>query len=325
MSISSKLPPAISIVTPCYNSKRFIGRLHRSLCSQTFRDFEWVLVDDCSTDETVEMLRELPDPGKGGTLLFKLPKNSGGGIALGLGVEKSSGAILIMIDHDDELLPDALSVVVREWIHVKNRPDLAGIFFRRLEPTTNTVVGGELRQGTIFSMSWQINMKPHISDGFLTLKTEIAKRYFNPKSLEAICLSGVPLGLMTKRYKLIAGPSDPLLIYHRDNPSSQTNSVKVSRKTVFTYARYIDDYDIYYFRRPVRWIRHIIALIKFSIAVHGHPTYHHKYVHSRLILFLSFTLVPLGILRYFTSRKDQIVNLPYFDVDALNSIKNIRL
>ncbi len=84
MSSAPDAPPAISVVTCCYNSLPFIRRLHASLLSQSYRNFEWVLVDDCSRDGTVSLLRELPSPGNLGMRVFRLPQNSGGGVALGL-------------------------------------------------------------------------------------------------------------------------------------------------------------------------------------------------------------------------------------------------
>jgi glycosyltransferase involved in cell wall biosynthesis len=318
--------PKISIVTTCYNAEKFIHRLHDSLCRQEYKNFERILVDDCSSDNTVEVLKNLPSPGNGGIAVYKLPQNSGGGVALGFGVEKCQCKICIIIDHDDELIDSALSIVADEWESVAERPEIAGLFYRRLNPMTGEVIGEELCPGTEFSMSWQANIKPSISDGFSAVKTEIAKHYFNSRSLELICLAGVPATLMTKKYKMIAGQSRPLLLYHRDNIVSQTNSIKISRKTVYTYAKYIDAYDAYYFRRPLRWIRHIIALIKFSTAVHGYPTFHHKFIKSKFICGLSYILIPLGVLSFlYSKRKRDIVIIDFsdFPLDDLNCLVNI--
>ena len=316
-------PPKISIVTPCYNSSQFIHRLHESLCRQDYKNFEWVLVDDLSTDNTVVVLKELSPPGAGGILLYALPQNSGGGVALGFGFEKCRGEIVIMIDHDDELCDSALSIAIEKWRMIAQRPDVVGLFYRRFDPALSKVIGEELIPGTEFSMSWQANTKPSITDGVLVLKREVAKQYFNASSLEAICLSGVPLNLMTKSLKLVAGSSVPFLIYHRDNSNSQTNNIKISRKTVYTYAKYIDAYDRYYFRRPFHWVRHIIALIKFSIAVFGNPIYHHRYIESKFICSLSYFLLPVGMVRYFLSKKMRVVDFPFFNLSGLTSLDNI--
>lgn len=323
MKIAKNNSPKISIVTPCYNSSKFINRLHESLCRQDYKDFEWVLVDDFSTDNTVAVLKELSSPGTGGILLYALPQNSGGGVALGFGFEKCRGEIVIMIDHDDELCDSALSVAVEEWQAIAARPDLVGLFYRRFDPIAGSVIGGEILPGTEFSMSWQANRKPKITDGVLALKRSIASNYFNSLDLEQICLSGVPLNRMTKSYRLVAGNPFPFLIYHRDNINSQTNKIRISRKTVYTYAKYIDEYDLHYIWRPLHWTRHIVALIRFSMAVYGNPIYHHEYISSILIRFFSYSLLPIGAARYFLSGKLNVVNYPPFDISKLTSLTNI--
>jgi glycosyltransferase involved in cell wall biosynthesis len=299
--------------------------LHESLCRQDYLDFEWILVDDFSSDDTFDLLKGLSAPGEGGISVYKLPQNSGGGVALGFGVSKCRGDIVIMIDHDDELVDSAFATIISEWSKVENRPEIAGIFYRRLDPVASKVIGGYLQPGMEFSMSWQTNTKPDITDGFLVFKSEIAKNYFNPQALESICLSGVPLQNMAKKYNLLAGQAEPLLIYHRDNPASQTNLVKISRKTVFTYAKYIDAYDVHYFRRPIYWIRHIVALIKFSIAVHGNPIFHHRFIESYAIRVLSFLLLPLGFLSYLRSKKKTVViDIPVFDLSRLAILVDVK-
>jgi glycosyltransferase involved in cell wall biosynthesis len=321
MSMNSS--PKISIVTPCYNSEKFIHRLHDSLCRQDYKNFEWILVDDCSTDNTVEVLKNLISSGDGGILLYALPQNSGGGVATGFGVEKSRGEIVILIDHDDELFESALSMAVAEWEGIATRPNLAGLFYRRFDPVAGKVIGEELVPGTEFSMSWLSNTKPSIIDGVYVLKRVVARKYFNAQALEAICLAGVPLNLMTKRYKIIAGKSSPLVIYHRDNMDSQTLWVRISRKTIYTYAKYIDAYDIYYLRRLTFWIRHIVALIKFSMIVYGNPIYHHRYIGSKLIVSLSYILLPLGIVSYFFSKKNRVIDFPLYDLARLRQLKRV--
>ena len=323
MEITKNTNPKISIVTPCYNSVKYIHRLYNSLCRQAYKNFEWILVDDCSTDNTVEVLRSLKSPGSGGISLYVLKENSGGGVALGLGVEKSKGEIVTIIDHDDELFDSTLSIAYSEWEGIAKKPDLSGIFYRRFDPVAEKIIGEELKPGTVFSMSWLTNTKPSISDGMFFLRSVVARKYFNVQALEAICLAGVPLNLMTKSHKLIAGSSTPMIIYHRDNPESQTRSIKISRKTIYTYAKYIDIYDLYYFRRPLSWIAHITALIQFSVLLYGNPIYHHRYISSKLIVALSFALMPLGIFKVIIYKKLRVIDFPLHNLASLSQLKDI--
>ena len=107
--------PTISIVTACYNSMPFIDRLYGSLKAQAYKNFEWICVDDCSTDDTVERLLALEAPGELGMKVYRLPINSGGSVPLVVGIEKSQGDSIVILDHDDEFLPFALELIREHW------------------------------------------------------------------------------------------------------------------------------------------------------------------------------------------------------------------
>lgn len=316
--------PKISIVTPCYNSVNFIERLHKSLLSQNFKDFEWVLVDDCSTDSTIELLKKLEAPGNFQNQIYSLPFNTGGGVALGIAFEKAKSKYVIPIDHDDELTNNSLDIIYLSLLKYSDRSNIAGLFFRRLNPDTDMIIGGEIQEGTEFSMSWQSNFKPEITDGTIVYNKNIALQYFNSSYLESICLAGVPLQEMTKKYKLIAGPNVPVLKYHRDNPNSQSNLPRLSRKIVYTYARYIDLYDILYLLRPIYWLRHICAMIKFSLIVHKSPVFHNKYISSKFIKLIALLMIPFGFISYYFNNKYRIAEYKVFDRDIAIKLANLK-
>lgn len=54
----------ITVFTPTYNRGKLLSRLYKSLLEQTFRDFEWLIVDDGSSDDTESIVKELMDEGK---------------------------------------------------------------------------------------------------------------------------------------------------------------------------------------------------------------------------------------------------------------------
>ena len=318
------IAPKISIVTPCYNSTGFLERLHASLCRQSYRNFEWIAVDDSSTDATVGLLESLSSPGEGGMRAYALPQNSGGGVAAGYGVEQATGEIVLIVDHDDELEDFALQTVASEWSVLSSRDELGGMFFRRSNPSTGEVIGDVIEEGVEFSMSWQANTKPSITDGVIAFRRTAALPWFNARALEPICLFGVPLNQMTKHYKLRAGSARPILRYHRDNPHSQTNFVKVSRKTVYTYAKYIDAWDVYYFLRPGHWIRHVIALQRFSLMVHGSLWYYLRYIDSLIVRIVSIVFMPIAVLRSAVAPPLNILKIPLFDFNLLEGLQDIR-
>ncbi len=105
--------PLISVVTPFYNAMRFIETPLNSVLNQTYQNWEYICVDDCSTDGTLEKLREYAakDPR---IKVFAREKNSGsaaGGFNVGIDVAK--GDYFQILGHDDELSPDLLENIAK--------------------------------------------------------------------------------------------------------------------------------------------------------------------------------------------------------------------
>jgi len=99
--------PRVSIVTPTFNRSRFIPRLVKNVFSQTYQDFELVIVDDGSTDNTRELLeqyiREYPS-----RIQYIFQTNQGAGMARNTGIKNAKGKYIAFLDSDDEWMPEYL-------------------------------------------------------------------------------------------------------------------------------------------------------------------------------------------------------------------------
>ena len=101
----------VSVVIPVYNAEKTLSECLGSLQAQTFRDFEVVFVDDCSTDESpVIMRRFLEESGLPGRII-RQEKNGGVAAARNRGLDESKGEYLCFLDADDKMAPEALSLV----------------------------------------------------------------------------------------------------------------------------------------------------------------------------------------------------------------------
>ncbi|MAZ47782.1 MAG: glycosyl transferase [Halobacteriovoraceae bacterium] len=99
----------ISIVTPCYNCADFIYETYQTVKNQTFSDWEWLCVDDCSTDDTNLILQELAS-GDERVKVFKNEKNSGAAVTRNRGLEEASGNYIAFLDADDIWDPAKLAL-----------------------------------------------------------------------------------------------------------------------------------------------------------------------------------------------------------------------
>jgi teichuronic acid biosynthesis glycosyltransferase TuaG len=106
----SKIKPLVSIVTPCYNSAKFLVRAVESVKNQCF-NVEHIIVDDCSTDNSWDILLDLSRKYYW-IKLIRLEKNSGPVIARNTAVKSAQGKFLAFLDADDYWLPNKLNLQI---------------------------------------------------------------------------------------------------------------------------------------------------------------------------------------------------------------------
>lgn len=102
--------PAVSVIIPLYNVAKYIGECLDSLLAQTFQDFEVIVVDDCSTDNSVAIVENYIPKFDGRLNLVHMNKKSEGGgyMPRNKGIELSSGKYIFFLDGDDAITPTAL-------------------------------------------------------------------------------------------------------------------------------------------------------------------------------------------------------------------------
>lgn len=314
----------ISVVTACYNSVPFLDRIYRSLITQTYRNFEWVCVDDCSTDETVQRLIAMEPPGDLGMKVFRLPQNTGGPVALAVGTEHAQGDVIVWLDHDDEFFPFALQQIDSNWLRIENDKQSAGLFLRAAQPD-GRLIGRELLVGSKFTWSEMTNRFPDVCDGTFAIKADLFRKFATIDEMENVVLQGVIHNKMTKNHPFILADGRPIRFYHRDNPQSQTLDERISSNTVATYARLIDNADIYFLLRPIRWLRHIASLIRYSRQVHGRWLEGLRYVNRPAIRLLVRMLLPLGVVAYLRSPIANVVEIRKFRPESAKGLRDLRL
>ena len=98
-------PPTISVIIPTYNRAHMIDRAIRSVLSQTFRDFELIVVDDGSEDDTDDVIRRIDDAR---VRSIRHEVNKGAQAARNTGIDAVRGEYISFLDSDDEWRPDKL-------------------------------------------------------------------------------------------------------------------------------------------------------------------------------------------------------------------------
>jgi len=106
--------PSVSVITPTYNRASFLLRVRQSLKMQTEHNFEWIIVDDGSTDNTPEVVEQLQKEDNR-IRYIRFTTNKGVNFARAKGVEESRASYLVFLDSDDTLYDShALAVMLDE-------------------------------------------------------------------------------------------------------------------------------------------------------------------------------------------------------------------
>ncbi len=107
--MAKNFSPAISVVIPMYNTERYIGECLDSIFAQTFQDFEVIVVDDCSTDNSYKVVKNYVERFKDKIQLLSTKTNSGGAWRpRNLGMRFARGEYLFLVDADDFITKTAL-------------------------------------------------------------------------------------------------------------------------------------------------------------------------------------------------------------------------
>lgn len=170
----------ITIFTPTYNRAYILPRLYNSLTNQINREFEWIIVDDGSIDNTKELIEKWMKENKIAIRYFK-QENQGKPMAHNLGVEKAKGELFACVDSDDYLTENAVKIILEKWNKVKDIQNCVGIvgmrIFENKEPV-GTNMPENIEYSTLRDLYFKYKYK---GDTILAYRTDIIKRYSFPK------------------------------------------------------------------------------------------------------------------------------------------------
>lgn len=119
----------VTIFTPTYNRATLLKHLYISICNQTCKDFEWLIVDDGSSDDTRSVILDIAAEQKLKIRFYQKP-NGGKHTAINMGAELAQGELFFIVDSDDALVPEAVETILTEWDTVKDK-NLCGMSFLR--------------------------------------------------------------------------------------------------------------------------------------------------------------------------------------------------
>lgn len=167
-----------TVFTPTFNRGYIIENIFESLKRQTFKNFEWIIVDDGSTDDTETKIQSMIQENAGFPIVYVKTENGGKHRAWNKGVDLASGELFFGCDSDDYLTDDALEIsdFIEKTIPIDKKKDFAGIC--GLKANSNSeLIGTSFSHNSYMDFTYLQQIKQYYGDKSEIFYTDIWMRY----------------------------------------------------------------------------------------------------------------------------------------------------
>ncbi len=176
----------ITVFTPTYNRGYIIETLYRSLQHQTFQDFEWLVVDDGSADNTWELFARWQQEENSFPIRYVKQENGGKCRAINRGLELARGELFFTVDSDDYLTEDALEKVAAWDAELPDKEQYCGFVGNRgttKDETPNRLFAGGFLDGTALDRYTMVEANQVLVDGerAFVFYTDVHRKYRYPE------------------------------------------------------------------------------------------------------------------------------------------------
>ena len=263
--------PFISILTPTYNRGKLLLPLYDSLKNLTFKDFEWLIVDDGSEDDTEQYaLSWIAHNIENAEFPIRYIKKSNGGkhTAINRGVREASGELILILDSDDTLPEDSLATIAQYYEQCKGYKDCAGVC-GLMAHHDGQLIGTGFPKEPMYESALQFRYaeKGNVTGDLLEVyKTSVMREFPFPEiENEKFCPESLVWNRIANKYKLFCFNK---VIYYRDYLDGGLTSKIVRIRmnspiaSTMTYAEMLD-YNI-----SLKWkIRSAINYWRFKYCI----------------------------------------------------------
>lgn len=264
----------ITVFTATYNRAHTLHLPYQSLCAQTRRDFEWLIVDDGSTDGTAELItqwqREAEFP-----IHYVAVEHGGKHIAWNHGLPLCRGEFFIPLDSDDGLLPDALAAFVEEWERIPQavRTTYCGIYALN-EDQDGKLIGSRWPEGVTDSNLNEMLFRYGVhGDKCCFLRTEVVLEFPFPELRQSTSYlpESVILFPMARRYRSRFMNRVVAVVLRGHESLSQPKGDAVTLRTnqapglALLYRSILNDTVDYFQDDPRRYLRSGVQYVRYSL------------------------------------------------------------
>ncbi|MBC8331161.1 MAG: glycosyltransferase family 2 protein [Anaerolineae bacterium] len=297
--------PAITVFTPTYNRATTLGRVFDALCAQTFQKFEWLVIDDGSTDNTAtriqEWQQEVDFP-----ILYYWQENQGKHIAHNHALTKASGKFFLIFDSDDSIVPQALESLLSAWdsIPEMERDGFCGTAGLCVDQF-GRLVGKSLPQSEVDANSLAMRYFYKVSQEHLNIYlTDVLREFPFPNLAVPYLPEGIVLSQIAEKYK-IRYINIPLRVYYVETEYERIMNInpKLLARSHSYWHQFILNREISWFRfAPLHFVRSSIHYSRFSLHDQKQLKTQLNGLHNWLARLLWMITFPLGIVVFWKDR-----------------------
>lgn len=170
----------ITVFTPTFNRGYIIENLYKSLQRQSYKNFQWIVIDDGSEDDTEKLFEKWMSENNLFDITYKKVKNGGKHRAINRAIEIAEGELFFIVDSDDYLTDYALEKVIKWEATIKNKNEFAGVAGVK-GYSINSRVGNTFKGEYIDATSLERNKNNITGDKAEVFYLDILKKYKFPE------------------------------------------------------------------------------------------------------------------------------------------------
>lgn len=203
----------ITVLTPTYNRASLLINLYQSLIKQDFDDFEWVIVDDGSIDATTDIVDQFIQE-RQIVIIYIKQANGGKHRALNRGVKEAKGELVLIVDSDDSLPINSLSIIYSHYLDIKDNSSIGGVC-GLMAHHDGTIIGERKISSSMNLSSIEMRYKyGFVGDVCEVFKTDVLREFPFPEiENEKFCPEALVWNRIATKYKLHYFNE---VIYYRD-------------------------------------------------------------------------------------------------------------
>lgn len=262
--------PLFTVYTPTYNRAHTLHRVFESLQAQTLRDFEWLVVDDGSTDNTAELMRRFGAEATFPVRYLQEP-HRGAHHVHNVSLRESQGEFWVKLDSDDACVPQALAQLLHHWenIPADQRHAFSGVT-GLCKDQSGYLVGLEFPQNPLDCTAAELEYLHKVHGekwGFLRL--DVVRRFPYPEDVSGNFIPESYIWCQVSREYKTRHINEPLRVYWMDAPSLVHGTTRRDPRTNaaghrLMFKMVLDLESGWFFNAPFRLLRAAVQYGRFA-------------------------------------------------------------